>query len=667
MRGTQQAMTQGADELDAEGWHSLAIRAHEQGDYGRAIERVGRAIDLRGADPAHYHTLGLSRGASGDVRGAIGAFRIAAALAPGFAEALDQLGAALRMVGDWSGVVEAAGRAVALRPGLIDSRHRLAIALIELGRPGEAVAELRELVKIEPTHAGAYRTLARASLAIGDQGRAEAACRAAFALDPGPEARRQLPDVLATHGRVDEAAALLDVELRIEPTPSLRLLRATLMPPIAGSVEEIDGRRAEIAEALGRLDREGVRVEATPEALPNLFFLAYGGGNDVAFHRAFARLVARPEPIEIAPRAKQTHDKVRVGFFSVHFRDHTVGRLMRGAIRNLPRQRIEVVAISDVRPDDEVGRSIAEGADEFVAVSRDPVAARRAIAGLGLDVLVYADLGMESFTYTLACTRLAPVQCLTWGHPATSGLDTIDYFLSSDLLETDAADAHYSERLVRLPRVPIHLERPAWPADPATLPARRAALGLPMLGTLYGCPQSLFKLHPDFDPILAAILRRDPSGRLILLDGQHPLWRSRLLDRLSRTMPDVLDRVDFLPRLDHAAFLSLNSCLDVLLDPLHFGGGHTSYEALAVGTPVVTLPSPYLKGRITQALYRTMGVTSCIATSLDDYMAIALRLGLDATYRAEVRTAILAACPAIFEDGGVLGDLEAFFLGVARQ
>src|SRR5260370_5021958 len=107
----------------------------------------------------------------------------------------------------------------------------------------------------------------------------------------------------------------------------------------------------------------------------------------------------------------------------------------------------------------------------------------------------------------MACTRLAPVQCVHWGHPLTTGLPTVDYFLSGRRLEVPEADAHYVEKLVRFERVPMHYERPV-----LSRPAKsRAELGFSERVTLYGCPQTLFKFHPEFDALLAGVLRGAPN------------------------------------------------------------------------------------------------------------------------------------------------------------
>src|SRR5690606_16713764 len=152
----------------------------------------------------------------------------------------------------------------------------------------------------------------------------------------------------------------------------------------------------------------------------------------------------------------------------------------------------------------------------------------------------------------------------------------IDYFLSSELIEPDHADSHYTERLVRLTTLPSYYDRPR-----LTAAATRRAFGLPDDRRLYACPQSPFKFHPDFHQLLAEILRRDPQGAIVLTGGKQSHAIELLLDRFDRAMPGMSQRVCLVPRQSHDRFLQLLAAVDVMLDPLHFGGGNTSYEGLA--------------------------------------------------------------------------------------
>jgi protein O-GlcNAc transferase len=270
---------------------------------------------------------------------------------------------------------------------------------------------------------------------------------------------------------------------------------------------------------------------------------------------------------------------------------------------------------------------------------------------------------MDPTTYTLAFSRLAPVQCVTWGHPVTTGIPTVDYFLSSELIEPEWAEEHYTEKLVRLKTLPFYYYRPV---PPAPLKSRRD-FGLSDEHHLYACLQTLFKFHPEFDEILGGILRRDPRGRLVLIRGKHRHWEDLLTKRWAATIPDVLDRIQWLAPQPRADFLNLMAVSDVLLDTIHFGGGNTSYEGLGLGVPIVTLAAPFMRGRITYALYRKMGVMDCVAASPQQYADSAVALATDPSYREAVRARILAANGALFEDIAAVRELEEFFRSALRS
>lgn len=281
----------------------------------------------------------------------------------------------------------------------------------------------------------------------------------------------------------------------------------------------------------------------------------------------------------------------------------------------------------------------------------------RLIAEQKLDVLFFTDIGMEPFSYTLAFSRLAPVQCVTVGHPVTTGIGTIDYFISGEALETEQADQHYTEQLIRLKVLPTYYYRPQ-PRLPLK-PKRHFGFG--EREHIYVCPQTLFKIHPEFDALLGGILRGDPDGIVVLIQTVVPRWEHLLRQRFAVTLPDVVDRIRFLPMLEHHDYVNLLAVADVQLDTLHFGGGRSSYDGFAVGTPIVTWPSAFLRGRITYSLCKRMDVLVTVASSAQQYIDTALRLGMDADYAAMVRAKIMADNSVLYENSTGIRELEQFF------
>ena len=103
----------------------------------------------------------------------------------------------------------------------------------------------------------------------------------------------------------------------------------------------------------------------------------------------------------------------------------------------------------------------------------------------------------------------------------------------------------------------------------------------------------------------------------------------KLADRFLATLPDVADRIDVRNRLAHEDYISLVTAADAILDPMHYGGGMTTFESLALGKPVVTLPGEFAISRVAASFYRRMGITDCIASDADQYADVAVRLGVD--------------------------------------
>ena len=535
------------------------------------------------------------------------------------------------------------------------------------GKLREAVQAYRTALELDPAKAAWHCNLGNLWQQLDDQDQAIDCYERALQIDANCiPARQNLGYLLFNHGRTAEAVAQYDALLTLDASPINRLLAASVLPVVYDSKTDIATWRQRLINGLDGIIADSGTVDATKSLVPTSFFLAYQGQNDADVMRRLGRICRGSDLVAertgaasgkvIGKLQPRSDGRLRIGFLSAYFRDHTIGRLNLGRIQHLDRKMFEVTVLSASGRNDAVSAQFRAAADRYRRIPRDVEAARATIADQDLDVLIFADVGMDSLTATLAWSRMAPVQCVTWGHPDTTGSPFIDYFLSSDLLETPDADAHYSERLVRLPLLATYFERPAVGSGPSasrlTPPASRCHT--------YLCPQTLFKFHPDFDEILAGILHADPLAEIVLLEGRVVHWTNRLKQRFEKTLPGGASRVRFLPAMPRDEFMNLLATADVILDPLHFGGGHTSYEALAVGTPVVTLPGEFLRSRITQALYRKMGFTDLIVGTPQEYIKTAVRLGTDRSGRDRVSTQILKRCPVLFDDLQEVRGLETW-------
>ena len=616
---------------DVDALSHLGIVHQQRGENARAAELLGSAVQKSPKSHNIWSNFGVVLNALGRIDEAIAAYRRAVELQPDFTDAHYNLGNLHQKQGDVANAAHCYRAAIATRPDHVEAWNNLGNVLKNDADMSPAIAALEKAIALRPTYGVALCNLG---------------------------------NILRREGRLDEARKLFDRAVEAAPEKAEpRFMRALVVPPIIESREGIAAGRAELAQNLDAL-AAAHPVLAGEVDLTN-FFLAYHGLNNRALHSRIARLYldACPSLGWTAPHCRtrrRAGRRIKVGFVSGHLRQHSIGNTTRGLVARLDKAKFEVHAVF-LGPvvDDAVSRFIREEADAATVVPKDLARAREAIARLELDVLFYQDIGMEPFSYFLAFSRLAPVQCVSFGHPDTTGIPTMDYFISNDLFEPQGAETHYSERLFQLHDLGTlaYYYRPQ-----SALPVKsRGALGLPQEGRIYLCPQTLFKLHPDFDDIAVDILRRDPLGHLVLIRQGVPNWADLTWRRLERLAPDIAGRIRFVPPQPGADFLALLAAADIVLDTVHFNGMNTSLEALSVGTPVVTLPSDQQRGRHTQGMYRKMGLTECIAADAADYASIALRIAGDRAYRQDLSRRILERNVVLYEDIAVVREFERFF------
>jgi predicted O-linked N-acetylglucosamine transferase (SPINDLY family) len=278
-----------------------------------------------------------------------------------------------------------------------------------------------------------------------------------------------------------------------------------------------------------------------------------------------------------------------------------------------------------------------------------------------LHALIIPEVGMDPLTVRLAALRLAPIQCTSWGHPDTSGLPTIDYYLSSDLMEPVDAQDHYTEKLVRLPQLSIHYE----PLDIAPAQADRARFGLREESIVFLCTQSLFKYLPQYDEVFPriaaevgkcqfAFLNYSKSNRL----GEK--FVQRLQPAFARFGLRCSDYVKLLPPLPPAEYRALNSIADVFLDSIGWSGCNSTMEALACNLPIVTMPGRLMRGRHSHAILQMMGFHETEARDLDEYVAIAKRLATDEDWRRYIAHKISETKHFAYRDRSCIKGLEEF-------
>ncbi len=652
---------------------NLAVLFMEQGRLPEAEAQLREAIRREPASAVAWNNLGNLFLIRGDLAAARSNLEKAVELDPGYAEALNGLGSTFQRQDELAKSLELFEKAIALKPGYVHAHYNLAVVLHTLGNLARAEASFRTALQLRPDFAQAHYQLAAVYRDAQQFAQAETYLQNALRLRPTfLQALSTLATVQEFQGKYAEARAAIARALGFQASDELRLKAALTLPVIYESNEQIQQERSRLEKDLAELAaKKPTFADVSRQSGGVPFFLAYQGHNDIDILSQLATLYAQAAPdlryvashCATPTQPSPSREPIRVGFLSRFFYRHTIGKLNAGLIRNLPRKQFHVTVFRFPGTEDSMSQAIAASANQVVTLPARLDLARNAIADQKLDALIFTDIGMDPLTYFLAFARLAPVQCASWGHPVTTGIPTVDYFLSNKEMEPENADQHYSERLVRFGQLNTCYDEPRL-SGPAK---QRADFNLPDNAHLYLCTQSLYKIHPDFDAVLQGILQGDPDGIVVLLAGPQEHWTELIKRRFGQSMPDMVERIHFLPQQPQDDFLHLQSLADVLLDTFPFCGGNTSLEAFAFGTPIVTLATGLMRGRITYACYRQMGIDECIATTTEQYVSLALRLGTDAVFRENMRKQILERKHLLFDNHKAVDDLAQFLLQAVEK
>lgn len=678
----------------------LRQRILVRGRDGHLAEAAGLADELLTRAPqlaTAWQLRGAIALAAADVLRAIACFRSAATLAPGDEAIQSDLASALFEARRYADAMAACGQALAQIPGSARLWFTLGAASVAAGRSDQGEAAYRRALELDPAQVDAAVNLAvllqqrgRLPDALALYGRAlerqpqhrigltncAAALIASRRFDAAvPLLRRVLadhPDDVFANANLGlgltelpafaEGVALLHRASHLSGNPVYALKADLAIPPLLASRDQILEFRVGLEQRIDRLLDSRLTFDDPLAAMAKTgFYLAYQGLDDRVLQEKTARLYAQACPslrfiaAHCVAAVPPTGRRIRIGFVSTFLREHTIGKLFRGLISELDRGDFECMVFAPRVPGDPVQESFVRQGIAVVPLPPTLDEARQRIAGARLDILFYPDIGMSPFTYCLAFARLAPVQFTSWGHPVTTGIATVDGFLSHADCELGDTRDQYTERLVCLPKG-VSYTRYLRPEHRGGRKSRRD-FGLPADRTLYLCPHSVFKLHPDFVAALQELLRADPNALLVLVGPVQGAWREVVLQRLGPVADER--NVRFTGAVTPEDFVELLAVGDVLLDSFHFGGGNTTAEALGTGIPIVTLPGSLLRGRFTYAWLAYAGIDAGIAVSASDYVERALRFGQDAALNQAIREATLAAAERLYDDTGCVREFEA--------
>jgi protein O-GlcNAc transferase len=712
--------------------HLLGVIALQEGQLDQARDLITSALRSNPQNPPAMNNLGMVYLRNGDLDLAYGQFERVVKEQPNFSEGLANLGTVLRQLGRPREALVPLRRAYSDNPQSAMLCNLIGACLMDTGEPHAAVKFFEAATLAEPAEGDGWGNLAIALNNIGELGRAQACADKAVAMRPGSSAalaaragvefeRGQietaietyreaiaLPDpstqtycafanALSTSGRCEEALDYLRQSLAINGNNVIARWKLAMsqIRSFYNTTAEIEVSRQAFSESLENL-QSWFRATRRPEAYAAVgstqpFFIAYHPFNNRDLLTHYGKLcsdwmtslptdmpLARPGQRTIPLNGSVAGRKMRIGIASAHIRDHSVwNAITKGWIQHMDKARFDIWLFQLGRTNDE---ETAQARRQVAHFEDGPKTAQgwvRAIREAQLDALIYPEIGMDALTTQLASLRLAPVQAAAWGHPETTGLPTMDLYLSGEALEPADADGNYCERLVRLPNLGVCVE----PLTPSIAIPALQSLGLASDEPLLLCPGSPFKYSPMYDHIWARIakglqgggskrgwaritdrLSGKNNGRLVFFRSNNVSMDTLLSQRLRRAF-DV-EKVDFdahvrvIPYLDRPQFFGLMQHAALLLDTVGFSGFNNALQAIEAGLPVLAYEGAFMRGRLASGIMRRMGLAELVVSTDEAFIEAAIELAGNVSRRSELRVEIANRRKILFHDSEPVRALE---------
>lgn len=612
--------------------------------FAAAEELARRLTQHHPADPLGWKVLGTLLVHQGHNQAARPVLDEARRLAPDDAEILNSLGQALQGLDRPEEALDIYREALSLQPESAEFWHNQALILHAMGRLDEALAGYERAVRIKPAYAKAHYNHGSLLSDLGRPSEALLAYERALAIKPDSVESLNIQALaLVDLGRLTEALVTLERALEMQPNFAAAL-----------------SNRGNVLKDLGRLDEALDSYERALSLQPGLMaarqsrLMCLNYRTDLApgrlytEHRAFeAQYASRVEPLPPdTTRDRDPERRLRLGFVSGDFHQHSVAFFLRPVLENIDHDRFEVFCYSTGLRTDDWTCAFQRLADVWVdsATMRQQTLAER-IRADAIDLLVDLSGHTKRNALLAFMARPAPIQ-ITWiGYPNTTGLSSLDYRLVDAITDpVGTADAEHSECLIRLPRGFLCYRPRAAAEELALVPTPGAESGTVTFASF----NNIAKITPISLDLWSRILTAVPGSRLRLKSNQASDPHAWDMVRTGLAARGIApERLDMRPRADtHLEHLALYRDVAIALDTYPYHGTTTTCEALYMGVPVISMAGDRHAARVGASLLTRVGLTELIAHTPTDYVRIAVELANDQARLDELHAGLRARLEA---------------------
>lgn len=689
--------------------HLLGVIALQESSFEKARELISSALDIDPNNSIALNNMGTICLRLGDPQQALRHFERALVQEPNSLDALNNLGTTFRDLGRPRDSLIPLRKAHDLDPASAMTCNLLGASLLDCGDASGAASVFEAGTQVEPENAEAWTNLSVSLIASNEFERAQATAERAIEVDPQSsnafaalaaskleqghieaaladyETAVNLPRVtdktltayanaLLTNGHNEEAILQLQRAIDAEGRNVVARWKLAMAQCKAfyESETEVDLARAAFSQSLRDLkvwfESNPVGHAYTAVAANQPFFLAYQAVNNrqilTQYGRVCEQWMSSLKWERFGAVRRDGPAKMRIGIASAHIRDHSVwNAITKGWVQHLDRSKFEIHLFQLSQTSDAETMWAKREATWFEDRPRSLESWIAAIEEADLDALIYPEIGMDPLTTQLASLRLAPLQLGSWGHPETTGLPTMDAYVSAEAFEPQNAQQNYSERIVCLPNLGVYVE----PLSPVAARPDLKSIGLRDDMTLLLCPGTPFKYMPSHDKVWVSIakgLTAKSKCRLVFFRSPRKSMSDMLEQRLRRSFDreglDFDAHVCVIPTLDRTRFFGLMQQSALMLDTLGFSGFNTAIQGIECGLPVLAREGDFMRGRLASGIMRRMGMPELVTTSDAMFIDTAINLAGDASARKELRRQIVKRREILFHDLEPIRALERY-------
>jgi len=622
-----------ANPAHCESHSNLGIALRLNGEFEKSIAACKRAVEINGSFADAQNNLGAALSELGRVAEASGAYHRAIELRADYSEAIFNLANLNYNENKLEAAESLYRRLLEINPANDLAHNALGILLKKSGHRAEAISSFQRAIELRPANHEAWLNFGNLLQEEDHFNEAADAYMKALEAKPGyDKAYNNLANVRQKQGKYEEAESLY--RSAIENAPK----SAEAHNNFAGLMKETG--RLEEAESSYRKAIE-LRADYT-DAHRNLLFTLlniprYSQEELFQEHLRFAAQHMPPEPqILTFANAPDPREKLKIAYFSSDLKKHPVGRNLMPLLATHDRNKYEVFGYSEVTNPDEGTAAIKALCDhwrETLGRSDSEVAAM--MRADEIDIAVYLAGHFDKNRPEVCAWRGAPVQ-VSFHDGATSGFEAMDYWLTDSVLHPENTSERFTEELYRLPV--FYQYPPPHEAPPVT--------ALPADENGYITFASFNNPAKVTEPVLALwakVLKVVPESRLLLKYRNLmtlPAIQDRWTDCFSANGISA-DRLLFHGSWDPLEkHLALYGQADIALDTFPFNGATTSFEALIMGVPVITLMGENFVSRTAASLVTHAGLPEMATSSEADYIAIAKTMSNDLPRLREIRAGL---------------------------